>query len=81
MRFRLRKIHKASGNITLHLNLSPNLNLHWSVAPLLLTLKSDRYEGESDKVMTRAQWWAIGAIVLGIAIVAYLVFFCPAECH
>ena len=32
-------------------------------------------------IMTRAQWWAIGAIVLGIAVVVYLVFFCPEECH
>jgi hypothetical protein len=31
--------------------------------------------------MTRAQWWAIGAIALAIAVVVYLVFFCPTECH
>jgi len=31
--------------------------------------------------MTRAQWLAIGAVALGIAIVVYLVFFCPEECH
>ncbi len=31
--------------------------------------------------MTRAQWWAIGAIALGIAVVVYIIFFCPAECH
>jgi uncharacterized Rmd1/YagE family protein len=34
-----------------------------------------------DKAMTRVQWWVIGAIALGIAIVVDLVFFCPAECH
>jgi type II secretory pathway component PulM len=31
--------------------------------------------------MTRARWLLFGAVALGIAIVVYLVFFCPAECH
>jgi hypothetical protein len=31
--------------------------------------------------MTRAQWILLGAIVLGVAIVAYLLFFCPGECQ
>lgn len=31
--------------------------------------------------MTRRQWWIMGAVALGIAIVVYLVFFCPEECH
>jgi len=31
--------------------------------------------------MTRAQWLLIGAVGLGIAIVVYLVFFCPVECQ
>lgn len=25
--------------------------------------------------------WLIGAIVIGVVIVVYLVFFCPTECH
>ncbi len=31
--------------------------------------------------MTRAQWLVVGAVALGIAIVVYLVFFCPEECQ
>ena len=31
--------------------------------------------------MTRTQWLLLGAVALGIAIVVYLVLFCPAECH
>jgi len=31
--------------------------------------------------LTRAQWLLIGAIVLGVGIVVYVVFFCPVECH
>lgn len=31
--------------------------------------------------MTQRHWWLLGAVALGIAIVMYLVFFCPAECH
>jgi hypothetical protein len=31
--------------------------------------------------MTRAQWLLVGAVVLGIAIVVYIVLFCPTECH
>jgi hypothetical protein len=26
-------------------------------------------------------WWLLGAVALGLAIVLYLVFFCPTECH
>jgi len=31
--------------------------------------------------MSRAHWWIVGAILLGIGVVVYLVFFCPEECH
>lgn len=31
--------------------------------------------------MTRAQWWLLGAVGLGLAIAIYLIFFCPTECH
>ncbi len=31
--------------------------------------------------MTRAQWWLLGAVLLGIGVGVYLVFFCPTECH
>jgi hypothetical protein len=31
--------------------------------------------------MTRTRWLIIGAVALGIAVVIYLVLFCPEECH
>jgi hypothetical protein len=31
--------------------------------------------------MTRTQWLVFGAVALGIAIVVYVVFLCPVECH
>jgi len=31
--------------------------------------------------MSRVHWWLVGAIALGIAVLVYLVFFCPEECH
>lgn len=31
--------------------------------------------------MTRAQWLLLGAVLLGIAVLFYVLFFCPAECH
>jgi len=31
--------------------------------------------------MSRTIWLLIGAVALGIAIVVYLVFLCPAECQ
>jgi hypothetical protein len=31
--------------------------------------------------MTKAQWLLLGAVLLGVAIVVYLVFLCPTECH
>lgn len=31
--------------------------------------------------MTRTHWLLLGAVVLGLAIAIYLIFFCPTECH
>jgi hypothetical protein len=31
--------------------------------------------------MTKVQWFLLGAVLLGVAIVVYLLFFCPAECQ
>jgi hypothetical protein len=31
--------------------------------------------------MSRGQWLLIGAVVLGLAVALYLLFFCPTECH
>ena len=31
--------------------------------------------------MTRAQWWLLGAVGLGLAVAIYLIFFCPTDCH
>jgi len=31
-------------------------------------------------IMTRAQWFLLGAVGLGIVILLYLIFFCPTEC-
>lgn len=31
--------------------------------------------------MTRAQWILLGAVGVGLVIVMYVVFFCPAECR
>ncbi len=37
---------------------------------------ADREEG-----MTKSQWLLLGAVVLGIAVGAYILFFCPTDCH
>jgi len=31
--------------------------------------------------MTRAKWLLLGAVLLGLGVGLYLVFFCPAECQ
>ncbi|MDP1948903.1 MAG: hypothetical protein Q8L77_15530 [Nitrospirota bacterium] len=31
--------------------------------------------------MTRTQWWFVGAVLLGLAVAVYLLFFCPTECQ
>jgi type II secretory pathway component PulM len=31
--------------------------------------------------MTRTQWLLLGAVGLAVAIVVYLIFFCPADCQ
>jgi len=31
--------------------------------------------------MTRAQWLLLGAVGIGLAIVFYLIFFCPTDCQ
>ncbi len=53
------------------------------MAPLLLMPHGGRAwieVGEEGK-MTRAQWWLLGAVLLGVVIVVYVVLFCPTECH
>lgn len=53
------------------------------MAPLLLTPSGDRARVEvcGEGKMTRAQWWLLGAVLLGVVIVVYFVLFCPTECH
>lgn len=48
------------------------------MALLLLTEGHVTIEGGG---MQQRTWWLLGAVALGIAIVVYLVFFCPTECH
>lgn len=31
--------------------------------------------------MTKTQWWLMGAVLLGLAVGLYLLFFCPTECQ
>jgi hypothetical protein len=33
------------------------------------------------EMVIKHSWLIIGAVVVGIVIVVYLVFFCPTECH
>lgn len=51
------------------------------MAPLLLAQLAGNLKRRDHAIMSRAQWWAVGAVALGIAVVVYLVFFCPTECH
>jgi hypothetical protein len=31
--------------------------------------------------MTKAQWLLVGAVLVGLAVGLYFLFFCPTECH
>ena len=31
--------------------------------------------------MSRTQWLFFGAVLVGIAVALYLIFFCPTDCH
>jgi hypothetical protein len=31
--------------------------------------------------MTKHQWLLLGAVVVGLIVVLYFVFFCPSDCH
>ncbi len=31
--------------------------------------------------MTSARWWLVGALILGMAVIVYVVLFCPTDCH
>jgi hypothetical protein len=31
--------------------------------------------------MTRTQWLLLGAVLLGLAVGLYILFFCPTVCH
>lgn len=52
------------------------------VALLLLTPGDKVWvEDDEEDKMTRARWWLLGAVLLGVLIVVYFVLFCPTECH
>lgn len=38
-------------------------------------------DGQLGGLMTRARWFLLGAVGLGVVIVMYVVFFCPADCQ
>ena len=44
---------------------------------LAKTLQDER----SCRHMTRNQWLLLGAILLGLAVGLYFLFFCPTDCH
>ncbi|KXK02343.1 MAG: hypothetical protein UZ03_NOB001001915 [Nitrospira sp. OLB3] len=31
--------------------------------------------------MSQTRWLLLGAVVVGLAVALYLIFFCPTECH
>ncbi len=31
--------------------------------------------------MSRTQWLLLGAVLVGVAVALYLIFFCPTDCH
>lgn len=31
--------------------------------------------------MTKEKWLLLGAVIVGLLVVLYLVFLCPADCH
>jgi len=31
--------------------------------------------------MTKGQWLLVGAVVVGLAVGLYILFFCPTDCH
>ena len=37
--------------------------------------------GTGGGSMTRTQWLLLGAVLLGLAVGLYILFFCPTECH
>lgn len=49
------------------------------VALLLLTGKEERKHEEG--VMTKEKWLLLGALILSILVVLYVVFLCPSDCH
>ncbi|HBH79212.1 MAG TPA: hypothetical protein DDY39_05240, partial [Nitrospira sp.] len=53
---------------------------HFSQFSMASDLLNTLVRGEGPD-MTRTQWFLFGAVGLGLAIVMYLVFFCPADCQ
>ncbi len=33
------------------------------------------------EALTKGRWLLLGAVLLGVLLFLYLVFFCPTECH
>lgn len=41
----------------------------------------DLLTGRTGGLMTKGRWLLLGAVVVGLAVGLYLLFFCPTECQ
>ena len=51
----------------------------WTALDLLRNFRGS--ESEQRVSMTTQKWLLLGAMILGLLVVLYLVFFCPSDCH
>lgn len=58
--------------------LTPHRAVTAAAADLLTVVEQKQLEITS---MTRTQWWFVGAVLLGLVVAVYFLFFCPTECQ
>jgi hypothetical protein len=55
------------------------LSIEWTRASTALDLL--RGPVREGPVMTKTNWLLLGAVIIGLLVVVYLVFLCPSDCH
>ena len=58
--------------------LTPHRAVKAAASDLLTLVAQKQLEIKS---MTRTKWWFVGAVLLGLAVAVYFLFFCPTECQ
>lgn len=56
------------------------MHRHWTALDLLTEFRRSESQQKRGS-MTKGKWLLLGAMILGLLVVLYLVLLCPSDCH